>query len=120
MTMNQTLSLTDAVLVYLHRYERYLRSSGGAWSRASGYALQVRTQNYRNAFYSFQEYITIQDPYTKAPKQIPLLKPNATRGVYATKSTNEQAVGLHEFTGSSVDHEDRVFALACLSQACVV
>ena len=77
--------MADAILIYLHRYERYLRSSGGAWSRASGYALQVRTQNYRNAFYSFQECITIQDPYTKAPKQIPLLKPNApmkTLGVF--------------------------------------
>ena len=68
--------MADAVLIYLHRYERYLRSSGGAWSRVSGYSLQVRNQNNRNIFYTTQESISIQDPYTQEPKIVPLLKPN--------------------------------------------
>ena len=36
----------------------------------------LRTRNNRNTFYSVQDCITIQDPYTKVSKQVPLLKPN--------------------------------------------
>ena len=36
---NTTLIVKQAILIHLYQSERYLRCSGGAWSRASGYYL---------------------------------------------------------------------------------
>ena len=40
-THGTTLDLTEAILLHLYKYERYLRTSGGAFSRASGYNLAL-------------------------------------------------------------------------------
>ena len=56
-TTNQEVTIVDAILIYLYQYERYLRSSGGAWSRASGYLLHVQSKNGQNVFQSARDSI---------------------------------------------------------------
>lgn len=65
------LTVKDAILLHLHKYERYLRSSGGAWSRASGYFI---TESNGTSFYSTTSPLLTVDPYTGLEKEIPMLK----------------------------------------------
>lgn len=67
------LSLTEMILVYLHRYERYLRRSGVAWSRASGYFLFPTTNSNGTLFRADTTTLSIIDPYTGKTKAILML-----------------------------------------------
>lgn len=39
-----SLTLTQSIALHLHKYQRYLRCSGGTWLRASGYNLSFATK----------------------------------------------------------------------------
>ena len=80
-----TISLTQAIAMHLHKYERYLRCSGGAWSRASGYHFSYEKMKKKLVYMSQSTSVTTFDPFTNRSKTI-LMKPPSdetkTLGVY--------------------------------------
>ena len=67
-THGTTLDLTEAILMHLYKYERYLRASSGAFSRASGYNLSLQPNMSPPYFSANIESLKVKDPYTKLRK----------------------------------------------------
>lgn len=65
------MSLT--LFLHIYKYERYLRSSGGAFSRASGYNLSLQPMKSLPMFKANKEPLIVMDTYTKQKKAIPML-----------------------------------------------
>lgn len=73
---NEKLDLTDSILLYLYKYERYLRASGGAFSRASVYNLSLQPFTSPPIFHANQQSLQVTDPYSMECKDIPMLSPS--------------------------------------------
>ena len=55
----KTLTTSEAILMHLYKYERYLRSSGGAFSRASGYNLSLKPMSILPTFQAHTEPLVV-------------------------------------------------------------
>ena len=71
-----SLTLTQAISMHLHKYERYLRCSGGAWSRASGYHLSFARKNKKLVYRSQSTSVTTIDTFTNQSKSIIMNSPS--------------------------------------------
>ena len=68
--------MTDAILLHLHKYERYLHSSGGDFLRASGYNLSLQPTSLLPKFQGLLEPLKVIDPYNNIEKEILMLTPS--------------------------------------------
>lgn len=68
-------TIKKAILTHIYTYERYIRCSGGVWSRASGYTLKLIP--HRNLFFNADTNpLQVIDPYNNKPKLVPMKSAN--------------------------------------------
>ena len=70
----------------------YLRSSGGAFSRASGYNLSLKPMTSIPTFQANTVPLIVNDPYSKNDKSIPMLDistPTKILGVWLRPDNNQ-------------------------------